>query len=252
MNFYAVAWLCYLPACLQQTPWGRDLRWQSEKPAWLRLAIWGLLLAVCVPLLSVTEPWKLRVPDHQAPNLGAHVHYPVGAVDCLASTGFHGRLMVPFNWGAYVSWRLYPGVKVSVDSRYEVAYPPASVEENVAFYRAEKGWQGVPRRAPQRRRAGPQGIPLEPAGCPPPRGGGEPTATRPRTCTSRLDASCRRQYSTRPSSLEEVDGRLRAFRGIQDFGSLPRALQNTEVDSRSAPCFRLLVCKWDRQERLLS
>jgi hypothetical protein len=51
--------------------------------------------------------------------------------------------MVPFDWGAYVTWWLHPDVRVSIDSRYEVAYPPGSVEENTAFYRAEEGWQRI-------------------------------------------------------------------------------------------------------------
>lgn len=42
--------------------------------------------------------------------------------------------MVPFDHGAYVSWRLFPAVKVSIDSRYEVAYPPDLLEENLAVY----------------------------------------------------------------------------------------------------------------------
>jgi len=143
LSFYAVAWVCYLPAYLQATPLGQGLRRRYEARAWPLLAIWGVMLAFCLPSLFVTKPWLLRIPDRQIPKFGTHVIYPVGAVDYLASTGFRGNLMVPFDWGAYVSWRLYPEVKVSIDSRYEVAYPPGSLEENSAFYLAQKGWQRV-------------------------------------------------------------------------------------------------------------
>jgi hypothetical protein len=34
-------------------------------------------------------------------------------------------------------------VRVAVDSRYEVAYPPAWVDEILRFYRAEAGWQAT-------------------------------------------------------------------------------------------------------------
>ena len=49
--------------------------------------------------------------------------------------------MVPFSNGAFVSWNLYPQVKVSIDSRYEVAYPPGSIEASFDFYDAKDGWQ---------------------------------------------------------------------------------------------------------------
>ena len=51
--------------------------------------------------------------------------------------------MVPFISGAFVSWNLYPQVKVSIDSRYEVAYPPESLIDNECFYNAEEGWQAI-------------------------------------------------------------------------------------------------------------
>ena len=40
-----------------------------------------------------------------------------------------------------MQWKLHPQVKVSIDSRYEVAYPDAAIVENDDFYKARKGWQ---------------------------------------------------------------------------------------------------------------
>ncbi len=48
--------------------------------------------------------------------------------------------MTPFTTGAFVSWKLFPAVKVSIDGRFEVAYPPGTLAENHAFYQAELGW----------------------------------------------------------------------------------------------------------------
>ena len=45
--------------------------------------------------------------------------------------------------GAYVSWELYPKVKVSIDSRYEVAYPIGSLEEETDFYTASDNWESI-------------------------------------------------------------------------------------------------------------
>jgi hypothetical protein len=56
--------------------------------------------------------------------------------------------MTPFEAGAYVSWKLYPRVKVSLDSRFEVAYPIESVKENIAFYQASENWQDMLKRYP--------------------------------------------------------------------------------------------------------
>jgi hypothetical protein len=51
--------------------------------------------------------------------------------------------MVPFRLGAYVSWKLYPAIKISVDSRYEVAYPNTVVKQMFDFYAANPGWQST-------------------------------------------------------------------------------------------------------------
>jgi hypothetical protein len=52
--------------------------------------------------------------------------------------------MVPFDIGGFVSWKLYPSVKVIMDSRLEVAYQYESVVENVNFYTGDKGCQNIP------------------------------------------------------------------------------------------------------------
>ena len=66
----------------------------------------------------------------------------------LADAEFKGNLMVPFNLGAFVSWKLWPDVKVSIDSRYEVAYPPGALEQNLRFYHVHEDWQQAIEVAP--------------------------------------------------------------------------------------------------------
>jgi len=90
--------------------------------------------------------WELRVPTRLAPARGDLVAFPAGAAGYLAEQRFRGNVMVPFEVGAFLSWKLFPAVKVSIDSRYEVAYPPSALEESLAFYDAEKGWEGLPGR----------------------------------------------------------------------------------------------------------
>jgi hypothetical protein len=96
------------------------------------------------------KPWNLDVPQRL---------YPVGPVQYLAQQKFTGNLMAPFRVGAYVSWKLYPAVKVSLDSRYEVTYPDAVVRQIFDFYEARGDWRStlqafptdavlIPREAP--------------------------------------------------------------------------------------------------------
>lgn len=141
LPFFAAAWICYLPAALEGTPLGQSMRkvWINREPA--LTAIWGLTTAGMALLTMSVAPWQLRVPGSAKPaERGAFV-YPVGAVAYLAETSFQGNLMTPFDHGAYVLWKLHPQVKVSMDSRYEVAYPPEAAQENYAFYHAHPGWQ---------------------------------------------------------------------------------------------------------------
>ena len=84
--------------------------------------------------------WHLRIPT-RAEESKKGVVYPVAAVRYLKEIKFSGNLMVPFNVGAYVSWKLFPDVKVSLDSRFEVAYPVQAAVENIMFYAAQRGWQ---------------------------------------------------------------------------------------------------------------
>jgi hypothetical protein len=78
------------------------------------------------------KPWELRVPQPI---------YPVGAVNYLAAQGFQGNVMIPFRLGAYVSWKLYPAVKVSLDGRYEEVFSNDVMRQIFDFYEARENWR---------------------------------------------------------------------------------------------------------------
>jgi hypothetical protein len=61
-------------------------------------------------------------------------HDPVREADILSQSGLSGNVAVPFAWGSYASWRLYPNIKISHDGRYEAAYPESTFELNNAFF----------------------------------------------------------------------------------------------------------------------
>ena len=60
--------------------------------------------------------------------------YPVVVVDVVEQAGIGGNIAVPVDQGSYVSWRLYPKVKVSMDGRYEAAYPESTFRMNQDFF----------------------------------------------------------------------------------------------------------------------
>jgi hypothetical protein len=132
--FFGLAFLCLVPGYLKDTPAALWLdrvlrRWTSVAvPATAIVAVFLLGIA------WIRKPFAVVVPGVPTPAYGPHVVYPVGAIDYLKRHGFRGNLMVSFAVGAYVSWKLYPEVKVSMDSRYEVAYPPALAEKFIRAY----------------------------------------------------------------------------------------------------------------------
>ncbi|MFK7768569.1 MAG: hypothetical protein AB8B55_15205 [Mariniblastus sp.] len=142
-SLYAVTWACFVPPMIQAAQTGKVIN-----RAWDRLSPFVFVAAIGVTFASLShsiqnEFWMLRVPNERSVS-GARVPtFPVGAVDYLLDQKFSGNLMVPFTTGAYVSWRMYPDVKVSIDSRYEVAYPHGAIEEDGHFNAALPGWEKV-------------------------------------------------------------------------------------------------------------
>ena len=49
--------------------------------------------------------------------------YPVSAVHFLKQNGIQGNVLLPFDWGEYAIWKLYPVCKVSIDGRFRTVYP---------------------------------------------------------------------------------------------------------------------------------
>jgi hypothetical protein len=52
---------------------------------------------------------------------------PVRAVEFMKSHGLEGNVLAQYGWGQYIIWHGAPGMKVFIDSRYDLAYPPAVV-----------------------------------------------------------------------------------------------------------------------------
>jgi hypothetical protein len=137
---YAIIWIAYVPAWLSGTPLNLVMRaaWQKlTTPVATIFLVGGLVFA---GLAVQREVWKLHVPN--TTSYGG-LTFPVGAVDYLREHTFHGDVMTHFNHGSYVSWKLYPAVRVGMDSRYEVAYEPATAQENVSLYDGADNWADI-------------------------------------------------------------------------------------------------------------
>lgn len=141
LPLYAIAWIGAVPAWLEGTVLAQALVTIVRRAP--RIISTCAVLAVVIVSTSLVKQkaWRVRLPDSREAVLRKYpVVYPVGAVNWLATQGFKGNLMTPFRAGAYVSWRLAPAVKISLDGRYEVAYQPGVFEQIEGFYQGAPGW----------------------------------------------------------------------------------------------------------------
>jgi hypothetical protein len=144
LSIYAVVFACYVPGWLENTDLARLLK-RIKKPAALFFLTIGL---VGVNLAYANKFWQAQIPTSLDDQEKGKKIYPVGAVKYLKDIQFSGNIMVSFNDGSYVSWNLFPKVKVSMDSRFEVAYSIDQVKENLNFFKAKEGWQKTLARYP--------------------------------------------------------------------------------------------------------
>lgn len=146
VSIYAVVWACYVPAYIRQTRLGEmlDTAWNKRRRAWIGAA--ALAGAVGLASMMYHRPWHLKIPV--TPDDHSVMVYPAGAVDYLRRIQFQGNLLTPFTVGAFVTWNLYPDVRVSIDGRYEVAYPPELLAEHQILYQAKPGWRELLEKYP--------------------------------------------------------------------------------------------------------
>ena len=143
LSLYCVVWTCYVPGYLQQAKVGAmiDRVFQQYGRLVTQVSVVATLLCLCRVIPAA--PWQLIIPATNAQAEQGLVCYPVGAVQYLDESNFHGNLMLPFEVGGYAMWKLHPRAKVSIDGRYEVAYQPGVLEEHLLLFRAKPGWQDV-------------------------------------------------------------------------------------------------------------
>ena len=60
--------------------------------------------------------------------------HPCRAAAFLKANHLSGNVFTPLWWGSYLTWELYPSIRVSMDGRNISLYPDRMVIENFDFY----------------------------------------------------------------------------------------------------------------------
>ena len=74
--------------------------------------------------------------------------YPIRAIQFLKVNSIKGNLLVPFDWGEYAIWKLYPDNKVSIDGRFDTVYPINVIDDHFNGERIEEGWNSLINKYP--------------------------------------------------------------------------------------------------------
>lgn len=102
-------------------------------------------LTAGILFLSVA-PARMAFAIHRDVGFGIFVspeYFPVHAVRFLHENGLEGNLAVPFDWGEYAIWHLYPSCRVSIDGRYTTAYPGEVIDASSAYIVGAPGAQRI-------------------------------------------------------------------------------------------------------------
>jgi hypothetical protein len=83
-------------------------------------------------LIAVVAIGFARIDGVLSPGIDASDN-PADAVSFMNSHRLTGNVLADYAWGQYVIWHGAPGMKVFIDSRYDLAYPPAVVRDWLEF-----------------------------------------------------------------------------------------------------------------------
>ena len=136
-SIYGIIWLAYVPAWLSFTPMASRLRSLLVRKQKVVSQFALAIATICVGFALWHPLWRPYLPVTVSKEQG---NYPLGAVDYLAANQFQGKLVTDFDAGAYVTWKLFPRVLVSLDGRYEAAFKPGVLEEHIELYKAQENW----------------------------------------------------------------------------------------------------------------
>lgn len=128
----------YLPTSLNRIQNGIRLLFPAVVVWWSTiLLVFGLFLGGFYWSTHI-DPLTVRVPDkptlNRAENTGTHFSYPLGVTGFILRHQIHGNLWVPFPWGEFMYWVLFPQCHISIDGRYETLYNTQIFNAYYKFY----------------------------------------------------------------------------------------------------------------------
>lgn len=139
-SIYGTVWLAYVPAWLSHTPMGKTVIQAVEKNRPFVIRTCQAICVGCLAFSMYNHFWCPTLPPEPKHSVGS---YPTGAVKYLKQQHFVGNLLTPFNQGAYISWEMYPEVRVSLDGRYEVAYQDYVMTDHHQLFSGAKDWEKI-------------------------------------------------------------------------------------------------------------
>jgi hypothetical protein len=67
--------------------------------------------------------------------------YPVYAVHFLKQNKISGNILLPFEWGEYAIWKLYPACRVSIDGRFRTVFTQEIIDDHFGISSDENRWK---------------------------------------------------------------------------------------------------------------
>jgi hypothetical protein len=143
--FFGVASLCFVGPYLATTL----ARLSSLLPHALFTRVSPSTALVVIYGLVALFVATYRLPHASMQPLSPVGHDPVREADILQRAHVLGNLATPFHWGSYLAWRLFPEVRISMDGRYEAAYPESTFQlNNALFGKSGAHWDNLLRKYP--------------------------------------------------------------------------------------------------------
>ncbi len=136
-SLYGTIWLAYVPAWLSHTPLGKSIVGIVESRREMTVRACQVVAIISLAFACANQFWRPTLPPTPEHSVAS---YPTSAVEYLKQHAFAGNLLTPFNQGAYVSWEMFPAVRVSLDGRYEVAYQDQVMDDHYRLYSGQKDW----------------------------------------------------------------------------------------------------------------
>lgn len=123
-------------------------RWSPGKARFSHLfpflTTWGLTALLVFGVFLGSFYWRTHLnilavrvpgmPNSHASAATTKFSYPLGVTGYILRHNLHGNLWVPFSWGEFMYWVLFPQCRISIDGRYETLYTEQIFNDYYRFY----------------------------------------------------------------------------------------------------------------------